>query len=69
MIRVHLTSASLIVMIEPPLSVDCRIVTEVDTDEQRTDELGELVIDSPELPIRLELDLPAGATITPWITG
>lgn len=39
MIRVHLTSASLIVMIEPPLSVDCRIVTEVDTDEQRTDEL------------------------------
>lgn len=68
-IRVHLTGATMIVMVEPPLSVDCRVASGGDSTEHRTDELGELVIDAPELPVRVELDLPSGTTITPWITG
>jgi hypothetical protein len=68
-IRVHMTTVSLMVMVEPPLAVDCRVVTEAATDSHRTDELGELLIGVPGLPIRLEFDLPAGTTNTPWITG
>ena len=68
-IRVHLTEVSLIVMIEPPLSVVCRVDTEQGNEEHRTDELGELVVDAPELPLRLEIDLPGGKVVTPWITG
>jgi hypothetical protein len=68
-VRVHLTPVTLIVMVEPPLSVACRVATEAGTDAHRTDELGELVIDAPELPLRVELDLPSGTVVTPWITG
>lgn len=68
-IRVHLTDATLIVMVEPPLSVACRVDSEDGSEEYRTDELGELVIDAPQLPVRLEVDLPSGKVVTPWITG
>ena len=68
-VRVHLTEATLIVMMEPPLSVVCRVVTPDETNEHRTDELGELAVDAPDLPLRLEIDLPSGTTITPWITA
>ncbi len=68
-IRVHLTSASMIVMIEPPMSVTCTVATSDSTTEHRTDELGEIVIDAPQLPVRLEVDLPSGRVVTPWITG
>jgi hypothetical protein len=68
-IRVHLTSASMIIMIEPPMSVTCTVATSDATTEHRTDELGEIVIDAPELPVRLEVDLPSGRVVTPWITG
>lgn len=68
-IRVHLTEATLIVMIEPPMSVVCRVASERETTEHRTDELGELAVDPPELPMRVEVDLPAGTTVTPWITA
>jgi hypothetical protein len=71
-IRVHLTDATMVVMIEPPLSVTCRIASESGehrTDEHRTDELGELVVDAPALPVRIEVDLPSGTFATPWITG
>ncbi len=68
-IRVHLTSATLIVMVEPPLSVTCRVSTEAGSSDHRTDDLGELVIDAPTLPLRVEVDLPGGTTVTPWITG
>lgn len=68
-IRVHLTEATLVVMVEPPLSVACRVATEDGTTDHRTDELGELAVDAPELPMRLEVDLPSGTTVTPWITG
>lgn len=70
-IRVHLTSATMIVMVEPPLSVACRVAQgdEGQVDEHRTDELGELVVDAPELPVRLEVDLPTGTIATPWIIG
>lgn len=68
-IRVHLTPATMIVMIEPPLSVVCRLSTERGSVEHRTDELGEIVVDAPELPIRIEVDLPGGTVVTPWITG
>lgn len=68
-IRVHLTSATLIVMVEPPVSVPCRVATEAGSGEYRTDEVGELVIDAPELPIRVEVDLPGGTVATPWITS
>jgi hypothetical protein len=37
--------------------------------EHRTDELGELVVDAPDLPIRIEVDLPGGTVVTPWVTG
>ena len=40
-----------------------------ETTEHRTDELGELAVDAPDLPLRLEIDLPSGTTITPWITA
>lgn len=68
-VRVHLTEETLIVMIEPPLSVGCRVATAAGATEHRTDELGELAIDAPELPVRIEVDLPSGPTVTPWITG
>lgn len=68
-IRVHLTPATLIVMVEPPLSVSCRVETEEQTDEHRTDDYGELVVAAPELPARIGVDLPVGAVVTPWITG
>lgn len=68
-IRVHLTSATLIVMVEPPVAVDCRVVSEEGSDGFRTDPLGELIIDAPELPIRVEIDLPGGTVATPWITS
>jgi hypothetical protein len=68
-LRAHLTEATLIVMVEPPLSVACRIVTEHTRIDDRTDELGELAVDAPELPLRIEVDLPSGTTVTPWITG
>ena len=68
-IRVHLTPATLIVMIEPPVTVDCRVATEDGVDEHLTDEFGELVIAAPELPVRIEVDLPNGTIVTPWITG
>jgi len=72
-LRVHLTAATMIVMVEPPLSVTCRIETggaeAGTTDEYRTDELGELVIDAPDFPVRVEIDLPGGTYATTWITG
>jgi hypothetical protein len=68
-IRVHLTQATMIVMIEPPLSVNCRVTTEEGVIEERTDEYGELVLTTPELPARIEVDLPSGTVVTPWITG
>lgn len=73
-IRAHLSEATLIVMIEPPLSVVCRVTSageggDSTTVELRTDELGELAVDAPELPARLEIDLPNGTFVTPWITA
>lgn len=72
-LRVHLTAATMIVMVEPPLSVTCRIESGGadggTTDEYRTDELGELVVDAPALPARVEIDLPGGTYATSWITG
>ncbi len=68
-LRVHLTPDTLIVMLEPPMSVVCRVVTEEATGEHRTDELGELVVDAPDVPVRIEIDLPGGRFVTPWITG
>jgi len=68
-IRVHLSDETLVVMVEPPLSVVCRIATPDGPIEHRTDELGELAVDAPDLPMRLEVDLPAGTTVTPWITA
>jgi hypothetical protein len=68
-IRVHLTSSSLVVMIEPPLVADCRVVTEAGTSACATDEFGELVVEAPTLPLRVEIDLPGGRVATPWITG
>lgn len=68
-VRVHLTESTMIVMVEPPLSVVCRVATNDGTTEHRTDELGELAVDAPELPLRLEIDLPSGTTVTPWITA
>ena len=68
-IRVHLTPATLIVMIEPPLSVPCRIVTGEHTERLRTDEYGEVAVAAPEMPFRFEAELPSGEIVTPWITG
>ena len=68
-IRVHLTPATLIVMVEPPLSVGCRIRSGDEVTEHRTDELGELLTDVPELPLRVEVDLPGGTLATPSIVG
>jgi len=71
-IRMHLTTESLVVMIEPPLSITCRVASGYrggNLSEHRTDEIGELVIDAPELPVRIELDFPAGPVVTPWIIG
>lgn len=68
-IRVHLTQATMIVMVEPPLSVECRVTTDDGVDVLRTDEYGELAVAAPELPARIEVDLPGGAVVTPWITG
>jgi hypothetical protein len=68
-IRVHLTDVSLIVMIEPPLAAACRIDSGHASEQHRTDELGELVVDAPELPLRLEVELPNGTVVTPWITS
>lgn len=68
-IRVHLTSATMFAMVEPPLSVGCRVVTKQETVEHRTDEMGELVIEATEQPVRIEVDLPSGTVVTPWIIG
>ena len=68
-IRVHLTDVSLIIMIEPPLSVACTVDSAHGGEQHQTDELGELVVDAPELPLRLEIELPGGNVVTPWITG
>ena len=71
-VRVHLTSATMIVMVEPPLSVTCRVESGAEAgtiSEHRTDELGELALDAPSFPVRVEFDLPAGTYATPWITG
>lgn len=68
-VRVHLTDASMIVMIEPPVSVTCTVETERGRDEYRTDEYGELAIEAPELPARLMLEFDDGTVVTPWITG
>ena len=76
-IRVHLTPATLIVMIEPPLSVPCHIITGEHTgqptgdhtEQLRTDEYGEVAVAAPEMPFRFEAELPSGAIVTPWITG
>jgi hypothetical protein len=70
-IRVHLTAESLIVMIEPPLSIACQVACGFDGQvvEHRTDELGELIIDAPELPVRIEFQFPGGRVVTPWIIG
>lgn len=71
-LRVHLTASTMIVMVEPPLSVTCRVESGGDdgtVDEHRTDELGELVVDAPAFPMRIEIDLPNGSYATPWITG
>lgn len=72
--RVHLTADSLVVMLDPPAAVTCRIATavrpgEVRTEEHRTDEHGELVVYAPDLPVRIEADLPAGTIVTPWVIG
>ncbi len=68
-VRVHLTDATLTVMIEPPRSVECRIVSGDQIARARTDEMGEVVVDAPPLPLRLEVDHPSGQVVTPWITG
>jgi len=68
-IRVHLTSSSLFAMIEPPLSVACRVTTRDASVELRTDEMGEVAIDATEQPVRIEVDLPNGTVVTPWIIG
>ena len=68
-IRVHLTDETMIVMIEPPVAVPCRVVSEAGAEEHRTDEYGELAVDAPDFPIRIEVDLPDGTVVTPWITA
>jgi hypothetical protein len=68
-VRVHLTPATLIVMIEPPLSVPCRVVTDEQIEEMRTDDYGEVAVAAPALPFRFEAELPNGEMVTPWITG
>lgn len=68
-IRVHLTAETMIVMIEPPLAVPCRVVGEDGVAEHRTDEYGELAVDAPDFPVRVEVDLPGGTVVTPWITA
>ncbi len=68
-LRVHLTEATLIVMLEPPVAVACRVATEEGVVGHETDEFGELAIDAPGLPFRIEIDLPGGTFATPWITG
>ncbi len=68
-IRVHLTAETMIVMIEPPLAVPCRVVGEDGSVEDRTDEYGELAVDAPDFPVRVEVDLPGGTVVTPWITA
>lgn len=68
-LRVHLTPNTLIVMIEPPLSVVCRIVSEDGVAEHRTDELGELAVDAPDTPFRVEVDLPSGRFVTPLVSA
>ncbi len=68
-IRVHLTDATLIVTVEPAASLTVRIVTESGVAGVATDEHGELVVDAPELPFRLEIDAPGGRVVTPWTTA
>lgn len=68
-IRVHLTAETMILMVEPPVSAACRVETEDGTDDHRTDEYGELAVSAPDLPARVEVDLPGGTVVTPWITG
>jgi hypothetical protein len=69
-IRVHLTEATMIVMVEPPLSVACRVASGDGAPvDHETDEFGELAVDAPEFPLRVEVDLPDGTVVTPWITA
>ena len=69
-VRLHLTKATMIVMIEPPLSVACRVVGgDGEPVDHRTDDFGELAVDAPEFPIRIEVDLPDCTVVTPWITA
>lgn len=69
-IRIHLTDATMVVIVEPPLEVVCRVATSGGKPvEHRTDDDGELVIDAPDLPVRVEVDLPDGTVVTPWITA
>lgn len=68
-IRVHLTAETMIVMVEPPLSVPCRVAGEEGSVEHRTDEYGEFAVDAPDFPVRVEVDLPEGTVVTPWITA
>jgi hypothetical protein len=69
-IRIHLTAATMIVMIEPPLSVACRVASgDGEPVEHQTDDYGELAVDAPVFPIRVEVDLPDGTVVTPWITA
>lgn len=69
LIRVHLTDATLIVTVEPAAGVPVRIVTESGATDAVTDEHGELVVDAPGLPFRLEIDAPGGRVVTPWTTA
>lgn len=68
-IRVHLTPSSLVTMVEPPMSVTCRVVTETGTTTHHTDDMGELAVDAPDLPVRVEVEAPAGTIVSPWIIG
>ena len=59
----------MIAMVEPPLSIVCRIESEGadggSVDEHRTDELGELVVDAPTFPVRITADFPGGSYCHP----
>lgn len=71
-VRVHLTTDSLVVMLEPSMVVTCRVATGASpgaVSEHMTDEDGELVVPAPELPVRIEVDLPSGTIVTPWVIG
>ncbi len=68
-IRVHLTEDTLVIMIEPPAAVEITIATQSGSSVFAADEYGELVVDAPERPFRLEVGLGSGRFVTPWISG